>query len=123
LAWCIEHSIVLRQFRVGEIYLLFWENLCEQPELELEQVFKFLGKRYDGYTRAVVQEPSLTTSKGTREAIASGRNLLDLWRTEVSKEQVQWCLQALDVFGLAQIYSDDPRPNVAGALALMQCNE
>ena len=50
--WCIEHYIVLRQFRAGEIYLLFWENLFDQPEWELEQVSNFLGRGYDGHSGA-----------------------------------------------------------------------
>jgi hypothetical protein len=122
-AWCIEHYVVLKQFRPGEIYLLFWENLCDQPERELEQVFDFLGKQYDGRSGAGLRQPSSTTSKKTRGAIASGRNLVGLWQTEVSREQVKRSLEILSIFGLDQIYSDDSRPYVAGALALMKRDE
>lgn len=123
VTWCIEHYIVFRQFRIGEIHLLFWENLYEQPEPELKQLFDFLGRQYKGQSRAGLQQPSSTTSKETRRAIASGRSLLDLWRTEVSREQVKRSLQILGAFGLDLIYSDAPRPNVAGAVALMEHNE
>lgn len=121
--WCIEHYVVLKQFRPGEIYLLFWENLCDQPEQELERVFGFLGKQYDGYSGASFRQPSSTTSKNTRGAIASGRNLVDLWRTEVSREQVKRSVQILSVFGLDQIYSDDSQPDATGAVALMNHDE
>lgn len=66
---------------------------------------------------------SLTSSKQAREAIASGQNLLDLWRNRVSKEQLNRCLQILGIFGLDEIYSDDAKPNVNGALALMKHKE
>jgi hypothetical protein len=122
-AWCIEHYVALSQFQVGEIHLLFWENLCDQPEREMEQVFDFLGKRKDDQTSASVGHPSSTTSKQTREAIASGQNLLDLWRKEVSREQLKRCLQILGIFGLDEIYSDHAKPNAKGALALMKHDE
>jgi hypothetical protein len=122
-AWCIEYYVVLRQFRIGEIYLLFWENLYDQPDWELEQVFDFLGERYEGHSGASLRKASSTTSKETRESIASGRDLLELWRAEVPREQVKRCLQILGVFGLDQIYSDDLRPHVAGARALLKRNE
>jgi hypothetical protein len=121
--WCIEHYVALSQFRPGEIYLLFWENLCDQPERELERVLDFLGKQYVGHSGASFRQPSWTTSKKTRGAMDSGRNLVDLWRTEVSRELVKRSVQILSVFGLDQIYSDDSRPNATGALALMKHGE
>jgi hypothetical protein len=122
-AWCIEHYVVLSQFQAGEIYLLFWEKLCDQPEREMEQVFAFLGKRQDDHSGASVGHPSSTTSQQTREAIASGQDLLDLWRNEVSREQLRRCLQILGIFGLDEIYSDHAKPNSKGALALMKRDE
>jgi hypothetical protein len=83
----------------------------------------FVDVNLDPSASVILARRESTTSKETRQAIASGRNLLDLWRTRVSREQVKRCLQILGVFGLDQIYADDPRPHVAGALALMKRDE
>ena len=119
VAWCIEHYVILRQFQQGQIHLLFWENLYDQPERELEQLFSFLGRPCEEHSEISPRQPSTTTSRETRVALASGRDLLELWRAEVSKEQLKRCVTILSAFGLDQVYSDDPLPNFAGALSLM----
>lgn len=78
------------------------------------------GTKRVGHSGACFRQPSSTTGKKTRGALDSSRNLVDLWRTEVSREQVKWSVQILSVFGLDQIYSDDSRPDATGALALMK---
>jgi len=46
-SWCVENYVPLTQLRRGEVHLVFYENLCEDPEGEVRRLFGFLNKYYD----------------------------------------------------------------------------
>lgn len=118
--WCIEHYVVLRQFQPGKLHLLFYENLCDNPEEEIDRIFDFLGKEYDERVMKKIRQPSRTTIRQNRELIASGKDLLDGWRKYISREQIRRCVEILEVFGLDQVYTDSSKPDAAGAMEMMK---
>ena len=64
LMWCIENYVPLRQFKKGEIHLVFYELLCTEPEAELERLFSFLGKSYSSKVLASIGMPSSLARRG-----------------------------------------------------------
>lgn len=44
LLWCIENYIPLKQFQLGELHLVFYENLVRCPENEIKRLFEFLDR-------------------------------------------------------------------------------
>jgi hypothetical protein len=119
-SWCIEYYVVFKQFEPGEIHLLFYEKLWEQPEKEIESLFGFLGKEYDSRAVEAIRRPSALTTRQSEQAIASGEEVLTKWQKTVTREQTKRCIDILGVFGLDRVYTDAPMPNVAGALELME---
>jgi hypothetical protein len=108
LLWCVEHYVPLRQFAPGEIYFAFYERLCAQPEAEFKKIFDFLGLESSTADTNILGRPSAMSQKSS--AIFSGESLIDTWRKEISREQVQRAIEILSAFGLAHIYTDDLMP-------------
>jgi hypothetical protein len=111
--WCIDNFVPLRQFRPGEIQLLFYENLVLEPEPELRRLFRFVGRDYDDRVLAKLGRPSRTSRRG--EGIPS----VDGWRGRVDEGLLEKAVEILSLFGLDRIYGSGPVPDPAGAFALM----
>ena len=119
--WCIYNGIPLRQFRPGEIHLVFYENLVARPHQEIQALFSYLGREYD---EAAVSEalstPSLTTQKNA--ASFQGRNALSTlgrWQQTLSAGQLARADEILARFGLDGLYSSRsilPKATVAEQL-------
>jgi hypothetical protein len=116
--WCIENYVPLRQFSEGELHLAFYENLCAQPEPELDRMFGFLGKTYDRSIHRRLKAPSPQAIR--RSAIVTQGNLIDGWRQDVTEDQVRRMVEILAMFGLDRIYQSDSMPDVRGAYALLE---
>ncbi|OKH22869.1 sulfotransferase [Chroogloeocystis siderophila] len=115
--WCLENYVPLRQFAPGEIHLAFYENFCKDPKVEIESLFKFLGKKFDDTVFATLNKPSATSRK--ESAIITIGNVVDSWKKYITNEQLQRAMEILSLFGLDAIYSQDPLPNAKGAYTLM----
>jgi hypothetical protein len=115
-SWCIENYIPLKQFRDDEMHLIFYENLCTNPEKEIKDLFAFIGKNYDSKVLKHVFEPSLETSN--RSAIVTGSNLISSWRQKISNDQITRTVEILSMFGLDRIYNDGNSPLLSGRDAL-----
>ena len=110
--WCIQNYVPLRQLapeiQRGDVHVLFYEELCDEPARELQQLFAFLGKPYDERVLAQVDVPSPVSRQ--QSAIVSGDNLLTKWRRSVTAEQIARTEEILALFGLDALYTGEPRP-------------
>lgn len=118
--WCIETLVPLIQFRPGELYVMFYEQLLQDPEVETCRLFAFLGKPADASVVDKIFKPSLTSRKNS--AISTGDNPLDSWRSKVGAAKVRRTLEIVRMFGLDEIYSEASLPNVQGVADLLGRN-
>jgi hypothetical protein len=116
--WCVEALVPLRQCRPGEIHVVFFENLVQQPEPEIGKLFSYLGKSMDGLNMEKLKIPSLTSRKSS-SAVWTGANRTEGWKKQVSDAQRRRALEILTLFGLNRIYTDDPMPRAEGADEIM----
>ena len=116
-SWCIENYVPLKQLGRGEIHLIFYENLCEDPEGEVKRLFAFLGKDFDESVLQKMKNPSLFSRPGS--AVLSGEGLVGGWRKHVTDAQLERAVEILGLFGLEKVYSEEPMPDPNGALTLM----
>ena len=116
--WCVETLVPLRQCRPGEMHVAFFENLVQQPEVEIGKLFSYLGKSMDGLDFEKLKLPSLTSRKAT-SAVWTGGNRTESWKKNVSADQRRRALEILKLFGLDCIYTDDAMPRVEGAFEIM----
>lgn len=109
--WCIENYIPLKQFKKGEILVLFYENICSFPERETERIFSYLNNELDKKKMALsIQKPSSVCHHDS--AIFSGKNLTSSWRNKITNEQLTRAIEICSLFGLDQIYAYDNHPLV-----------
>jgi Sulfotransferase domain len=116
-SWCIENYVPLKQLGSGEIHLIFYENLCEDPEGEVKRLFAFLSKGFDESVLQKMKQPSQFSRPGS--AVLAGERLVGGWRKHVTDAQLQRAIEILGLFGLDKVYSEEAMPNPGGVLTLM----
>ena len=117
LIWCIENYVVLRQFRQSELFITFYENLCEQPLEEVVRLADFLGDDSIEKVMQSIRKPS-ATAIGYRAPVM--KRDIGAWRRKISREQMDRCLEILGAFGLQEVYGADPVPNSDGLSSIIK---
>ena len=116
--WCVETLVPLRQFRPGEVHVVFYEHLVREPEQEVARLFGHIGKSMDGFDVERLKVPSLTSRRAT-SAAWTGADRVESWKKKVTPEQRRRALEILELFGLDRIYTDDAMPRPEGILEIM----
>jgi Sulfotransferase family len=113
--WCVQNYVPLRQFQPGTIHLAFYENLCMDPQGELQRLFEFLGRPVDAGTLSRVRIPSQSTRHGGIKEMPDGWEVVSRWRKKVGDDEIEAALRIMRPFGLDKIYGPEPMPNVEAA--------
>jgi hypothetical protein len=112
--WCIDNYVPLRQFARGEIHLVYYEDLLENPEDGLRSLFGFLGEDMDDRVYGRLGRPSPLSRRGAPLPSVDG------WRAHVSARQLERACEILALFGLDRVYGEGPMPDRSGAYSLMK---
>jgi hypothetical protein len=118
--WCVETLVPLRQFRPGELHVVFFENLVRSPEAEVAKLLSHVGRSADDFQLDLekLKTPSLTARRAS-SAVWTGVDPVESWRKKVSDAQRRRAVEILERFGLDRIYGDAPLPRTEGALEVM----
>jgi hypothetical protein len=116
-SWCVDHYVPLRQCRPGDLHLAYYEHFSETPETEIDSLFKYVAVKYGDDVYSFVKRPSPVTRKDA--AINTGKSVVELWREEISAEDVAKAVRILALFGLDRLYNDGPMPDPSAAEALL----
>ena len=114
--WCIENLVPLRQLKSGSVHVVFYENLCTDPEPTLRSLADAIGHEFDASVLARVSKPSRQALPNS--AIRSGGNLISKWQSALSKEKIDRVLEIVAGFGLDKVYTDELMPVTTDPLAL-----
>lgn len=106
--WCVQHYVPFRQLRGGDVHLLFYEDLCLQPERTLQEACAFLGRPYDPSALAIAARPSFTARADS--PIRSGAMRIDDWCDKVSQNERSAGMELLRAFALDRVYDESPAP-------------
>ena len=106
--WSVSNLVPLRQFLPGELKIVYYEDLCTQPEMELPGIFKTIGYREAVRGADVIRRPSQTSRKTS--AVVIGTNKIGSWKNRLSRSQVDNILRVVDSFGLGNLYGDSLVP-------------
>jgi hypothetical protein len=112
--WCIDNYVPLRQFARGEIHLVFYEDLLENPEDGLRSLFGFLGEDLDDRVYDKLGRPSPLSRRDAPLPSVDG------WRAHVGARQLERAREILALFGLDRVYSEGSMPDPSGAYSLMK---
>jgi len=113
LVWCVENYVPLRQFRRGEIFILFYEELLRHPEREIERLFGFLGRPAGPGVFEQFRRPSAQSRSWS--AVLTGDDPLDSWRRHIDAGQIRRAVELLRLFGLDELYDGGSMPRTSGA--------
>jgi hypothetical protein len=108
IIWCVHHLVPFRQFEEDELPIVYYEDLCLQPEVEIPRVFAALGQSYDESVFARLPRPSLTSTGGS--AVIAEGDRVSGWRKSLSARQISEILGVVEAFGLAHLYGDGDIP-------------
>lgn len=106
--WCVHNLIPLRQCKSGGLNIVFYENLCRRPEVEIARIFRIIQHPYRDGVFQMIGEPSTTTMRAS--AIMTGSDKVTRWQKELSPEQIRNILSVVEAFGLGGLYGTSPIP-------------
>ena len=108
IIWSVSNLVPLKQFQSNEIVIVYYENLCTQPEIQLPTVFTSLGKNYAALNNDAIRRPSQTTRASS--AVANGTDKISSWQKKLSVKQIDNILRIVRMFGLDHIYDHSLLP-------------
>jgi hypothetical protein len=65
IIWCISNLVPLKQFNPGELNIVFYENLCLRPEVEIPRIFQIIGHEYNNTIFSSLKKPSGTVTNSS----------------------------------------------------------
>jgi hypothetical protein len=118
--WCVEALVPLRQFRPGEVHVVFFEHLARNPEAEVAKLLAHVGRSPADLPLDLekLKQPSLTARRAS-SAVWTGADPVESWRSRVNPAQRRRAVEILSLFGLDRIYGDAPLPRAEGVRELM----
>lgn len=114
--WCIENYVPLRQFAEGEIKVVFYEDLCVQPDQTSKELLEWVGARYSPDIMDIIRTPSAASQQDS--AIKLGKDLISSWQNHITDRQRAQADEILSLFGMQHIYGADSMPRIDGTEAL-----
>jgi hypothetical protein len=108
IIWSVSNLVPLAQFNPGELKIVYYENLCTQPEAELPEIFETIGQRYESGVVTQSNRPSMTTRPTS--AVVTGNNRIARWSNSLSSRQIDRVLKIVEAFGLDHLYGDSLVP-------------
>ena len=106
--WCVSNLIPLKQFETGNLKIVYYENLCTQPQAELLSIFASIGRPYAEPNMDKINQPSQTTR--VTSAIVAGTDKISAWKKKLSPVQIEQTLRVVDAFGLSHLYNESLLP-------------
>jgi len=106
--WCVSNLIPLKQFQKEELNVIFYENLCLQPEIEITRLFQSIQLERRSSLFTTLEVPSTTTLQTS--AIVTGANRVNSWQNKLTSGQIDKILSVVATFGLDYLYGDSITP-------------
>ncbi len=108
ISWCIEHYVLFHQLDPDDALFVHYEDLCLQPETELDRMFSCIGLTWDRSVLEKIRKPSELAND--RSAVTRGKDPVRDWQKEFAPESLDAALHLLTLFSLDEIYTTDPLP-------------
>lgn len=109
IIWCVSYLVPLRHFHPGEVRIIYYEDLCTQPEQELPALFEFIGHAYTRPVMQMINQPSQTARAAS--AVVTGTDKIEGWEKKLNSLQIDRILSIVGAFGLDQLYGKSFTPS------------
>jgi hypothetical protein len=108
IIWSVSNLVPLRQFRPNELKIVYYENLCVQPQTEMISIFHSIGQKPVEPVINKIDRPSQTAR--VTSAIVNGTDKITAWEKKLSPLQIENILQIVDKFNLSHLYGSSHLP-------------
>ena len=109
IIWCVSNLIPLKQFPPDDLRIIFYENLCLQPDEEFSKILQRIQQKDKPLTAIRADKPS-TTSK-ISSAVVTGQDKISRWSNCLTTRQITKILNVVSEFGLSFLYDESLIPN------------
>ena len=106
--WSVSNLVPLKQFSSNKLKVVYYENLCTQPEIELPGIFEAIGHQHSDSLITNMDQPSQTTRRVS--AVVTGTNKIENWKKKLNCSQIDNILRIVQAFGLDHLYGDSTLP-------------
>ena len=106
--WCVSNFIPLKQFKSGELTIVYYEILCTQPQDELFAIFAPIGKKHVERALDAIRQPSQTTHLNSD--VVTGNDRIASWKNKLTTTQIERILAVVNEFGLGHLYDESFLP-------------
>jgi len=106
--WSVSNLVPLKQFHLKRLKVVYYEDLCIQPEIELPGIFEIIGHEYSSRQIKDSNRPSQTTRR--ESAVVTGTNKIENWKNKLSRSQIDNILRVVQAFKLDHLYGDSTLP-------------
>lgn len=108
--WCVLYYVPIKQFKLGDIYILAYEDLVLNPEPTLARLFNYLGVKFNwDKIRPLLGTPSITNF--LHRDFSEEDKVLFSWKSSYKEEELRRADYILELFGLESVYDPDGLPS------------
>lgn len=117
LQWCLENSLPLRILSRSSTHIVFFEDMMQSGDAELDKLAAFLRRRSPALWSTWRPDPALLlrpsgTSRRRDDGWPSQDQLRRGWRDAMTPAQLDRSLEILEAFGLDRLYGAGADPLV-----------
>jgi hypothetical protein len=111
VSWCLDNLIPFSKNKPYSWKLISYENLINDPENEICNIFKFINEKEvprSAFHR--LRKPSIVTMKDERRLIKTPEKQLSKWKVYLSKKQINRIKKVIAYFNF-YLYDENGKPN------------
>ena len=109
IMWCIDNIVPLQQLNREQFTFCTYETLVANTHEETGRIFDTLRLSVPRNLDKTISKPTTVSSK--KSPILVGGNLLEYWKTRLTRDEIHTILDIVHAFGI-DIYTDDIMPNL-----------
>ncbi|GMR06030.1 MAG: hypothetical protein BMS9Abin25_0611 [Gammaproteobacteria bacterium] len=110
IIWTIMHYVMFQQLHEEDFHLVYYEDLCRQPEMELSRIVHYLGLRQE-HVKKALRNINTASRMSSEDALRQrGRENYAVWQDEITEDELKRGCKILHTFGLDCIYNESPEP-------------
>jgi len=108
-SWALDNFIPLNYSKPYPWKTIFYENLVNSGEGELNKIFNHLGQKTPSSALGLLKKPSIVTLKEDKKLVNQPDKQLSKWKSYLSDKQIERILKVVSYFDI-DIYSEDIVP-------------
>jgi len=112
--WSIVHNVMFQLLNEEDFHILYYEDLCRQPDIELSRLMHYLGHNENNVKSALLNIDRVSRMSSTEVLRHRGRENYADWLEQIDVDEIKRGYGILKAFDLDCIYNEGPDPLSTG---------